>query len=162
MGNLVILHDVMARALARELGVSINFIETCQGLGVSVPHSKSLLRWFLTRPRAERMIVMKAMLREATSDRSSRRVKALARKAAEDDPDPVITRATFGSSWRNAQRLADVDGVVKLTPASYVGQLLEATNGDAHMALALLPDAIGPFWGTVRSYLQHVARGEGG
>jgi len=162
-GEVVLLQEAMSRALARELGVSIDFIETCRDIGLTAPQAKTLLRWFLTRTPSERLVVMKGMLRDVTRARPSAKTAMNAasipvERPSEPDLDEPITRETLVLAWRATQRRADALGAMQLTPAAFAGQLVEAFDGDIEGALATLPDAIGPFWGTVRTYLQQLRR----
>lgn len=72
-GKVIVLHDAFARMLSRELGVSEAFVRSCRDLGVTVAQAKAILSWFLTRPRSERVVVMKALVREMRITKAPRK-----------------------------------------------------------------------------------------
>lgn len=72
----------------------------------------------------------------------------------------AITRESLLASWRGAQKTADAEGVVRLNPASCAGQALAHTEGDAELALTMLPKTDGPFWSVVAGYLERVSKEE--
>lgn len=182
MSNVIVLNEAVARMLARELGVSIEFVDACQGLDITPAQGKLLLRWFLRSSLSVRLVVIKGTLRDVKAARPPRAKRlplppvfvppapspdplgptatrsAAPPPPAEDlGPEPVLARAQMYASWNAAKKRADVDGAVTLTPASYAGMLLEDAAGDIDLALSKLPISAGPFWGTVRSQLESLA-----
>lgn len=67
------------------------------------------------------------------------------------------TRASLLASWRNAQRVAGMNGAVMLNHASAAGMLLDQ-HSDVRVALEKCPTE--PWWTTVSEYLAKVANEE--
>lgn len=153
--NVVVLHEVMARSMARELGVSLEFVEACREIGISPKQAVALMRWFLTRPMNERVIIMRSVLRSNVA-KARLRAKPVARPQVEPPTRELLIR-----SFEAAEARANVDGAVTLNPASYAGHLLVTTGGDIARAVERLPaGAEGVFWSAVRAHLDRLAREE--
>lgn len=68
------------------------------------------------------------------------------------------TRMLIEKSWSAAKRDAAREGISREVPASKAGEYLEAADGDAERAIAMLPDAEEDdrFWPLVRRDLEIV------
>jgi len=167
MSNVVVLHEALSRMLARDLGISVEFVETCGALGLSPAQGKNLVRWFLKCTPSQRFTVMKGVLRDvkATRLRAKRlplplppmpypSVEGPPAPFVNLEPEPDFTRAGLAASWSRAKRTADVDGALSLNAASYAGKVLDEAGGNVGLALLALVPESGPFMVTVRSYLE--------
>lgn len=64
MADVVSLHEAMSRMLARDLGVSVAFVEECSAHGIAPSSALALLGWFEGLPAREREVVRLAAERK--------------------------------------------------------------------------------------------------
>ena len=62
MGDVFRLRDVVADKLARELRVSVAFVELCLRSRIDPQHAKVILGWFLSLPLADRIAVIRNVI----------------------------------------------------------------------------------------------------
>jgi len=97
--------------------------------------------------------------RQVMATREGRRVEMSARVIPIGKRDRnLVTKDALLASWRAVERQADTEGFVRMNEAGVAGQLLAYCDGDAALAMTMVPTTRGAFWARVVSYLERATR----